>query len=79
MKTELFEALQAWSLVGDRSVDIGLRKDSTQIWCYDFSIMNGTFVTSIDEIPTEKELVGIKLKDLESEIEQLKGNLPKEK
>ena len=50
----------------NRHVDIKIGKDSISIWVYDFSLMHGMFVDSVDEIDILADLKKDDVKTLEA-------------
>lgn len=50
----------------NRHVDIKIGKDSISIWVYDFSLMHGMFVNSVDEIDILADLKKDDVKQLEA-------------
>lgn len=74
MTNELFEAVQQWQQDGCRSVDIeigkGGSKNSESIWCFDYSLMEGSHINSVKELES-LDLVSKKRDRLLKELENL--------
>lgn len=49
-------AFREWQQAGRRSVKIELEGDEVSIWVYDYDLMAGQFVKSVDEIDLVKVL-----------------------
>jgi hypothetical protein len=64
--TNLDEFITWQSQDPNRHVDINIGKDSISIWVYDFSLMHGMFVDSVDEIDILADLKKDDVKILEA-------------
>jgi DUF971 family protein len=74
MNLELLTALLKWQRTGSRSVDIridDLASETIYIWAYDYDLALGKRVKEVSDIPTVKELVDARKKELREELETL--------
>jgi len=73
--------LVKWQSKGSRGVDIKLGHTlyednrSLSIWCYDYSVMEGCYVSKISEIPTTKQLAEMKRASIEKERAELQKKM----
>lgn len=47
------EAFRTWQLAGNRAVKIDLDRDGVSVWAYDYTLMVGQHVESVEEIDLE--------------------------
>ena len=93
MNENLFEQIVMWQQGGDRrSVDITLggagSKDEVKVWCYDYTLMDGVHVKTIEDVLTinltDKNIASrqetldkmdVEREKLATEIRRLKGEV----
>ena len=75
--------LVKWQSKGSRAVEIKLGhtifedNHRLSIWCYDYSVMEGCYVSKISEIPTTKQLAEMKRASIEKERAELRKKMDK--
>ena len=77
----LLNDLREWVSGGNRTIEIKLKNSeystdkALSIWAYDADLVTSEFVTSMDDIPSEKETLEKKLRYAEQDVAKLKKKL----
>jgi hypothetical protein len=77
------DALKKWQAAESRSVQIKIESDifdskpepGLSIWCFDYKVMEGKYVSKITEIPTTKQLLAMKQASIEKERAELQKKM----
>ncbi len=77
LSPHFFKALVKWQADGHRAVQIEI--DSVEprmaIWCFDYTVMEGRYVTKITDIPTTKQLAKAKQASIEKQRIELQKKM----
>lgn len=71
----LLVALQAWQKEGKKNrrtieIKIGADPDKTSVWCFDREVMEGSFITGMEQL-LDLDLAANKRKRLEEELAKM--------
>jgi hypothetical protein len=67
----LLADLETWESLGHRCVEIKKTRGEVTIWVFDYSIMEGAYVKSSDDLPTFAKLREQKIQDAKNLIKKL--------
>ncbi len=70
---KLLPHLQEWQAKGDRSVKITISRDTVEIWAYDYTAMDGVFVTEPGQLPSREEMLAAHREDLTRQLKALEA------
>lgn len=78
---DFLAALIKWQSNGSRAVDIKLKRDSIEdrhcltIWCFDYTVMGGRYISKMTDIPTTKDLAKMKQVSIEKQQAELQKQM----
>ncbi len=81
LSQEIIQASIKWAREEeDRSCDLKIENHRhsvlrERIWLYDYSVLSGKYVETLDDIPKDGELKRISIEEKEKELQDLKGRL----
>ncbi len=70
---QLLPHLQEWQKDGNRSVKITISRGTVEIWAYDYTAMDGVFVTGPDQLPSREEMLAAHREELTRQLKALEA------